>query len=64
MSNHFCYVDSCDTNNNGVIIGAVVGVDCVVIIIIMITNLMVWIYCLRKRQHTGSYTHTVMYIYA
>ena len=25
---HFCYVDSYDSNNNGALIGAVIGVDC------------------------------------
>ena len=57
MINHFCYVDSCDSNNNGALIGAVIGVDCAGIIVMMIINLVVWIYCFRKRQHTGSYTY-------
>ena len=55
-SNVLFYADGCDSNNNGVVIGAVVGVDCVVIIIMVITNIMVWIYCFRKRHHTGIAT--------
>ena len=47
--------EACDSNDNGAIIGAVVGAFCVVIIIIVITNIMVWIYCFRKRNHTGTY---------
>ena len=42
-------------NSNGVTIGAVVGAFCVVIIIMVITNIMVWINCFRKRHHTGMY---------
>ena len=51
------YVGNCDgtSNNNAAIIGAIVGVDCTVIIIMVITNIMVWIYCFRRRQHTGMY---------
>ena len=49
------YVDSCD--DNVTLIGAVVGAFCVIIIIMVITNNMVWIYCFRKRQHTGSYSY-------
>ena len=52
----FIYVDSCDGNYNITLIGAVVGVCCVVIIIMVITNIMVWIYCFRKRHHTGIAT--------
>ena len=52
------YIGSCDSNNNGAVIGAVVGVDCVVIIIMVITNIMVWIYCFRKRHHTGIAVYT------
>ena len=44
----------CDSNNNAVTIGAVAGVNCVVIIIMVITNIMVWIYCFRKKHHTGT----------
>ena len=50
------HVDDCDSSNNGVVIGAIVGVDCTVIIIIVITNVMVWIYYFRRRDHTGWYT--------
>ena len=49
------YVDDCYSSNNAAIIGAIVGVDCTVIIIIVITNIMVWIYCFRIRDHTGIY---------
>ena len=50
----YIYVADCDSNNNNaVIIGAIVGVDCTVIIIMVITNIMVWIYCFRRRGHTG-----------
>ena len=52
---YFCYVDSCDSNNNGALIGAVVGVDCAGIIIMMIINFVVWIYCFRNRYHKGTY---------
>ena len=48
------YIGSCDSNDNVTLIGAVVGVDCVVIIIIVITNIMVWIYCFRRKHHTGN----------
>ena len=56
----FVSVESWD--NNVAFIGAVVGVDCAVIIIMVITNIMVWIYCFRKRHHTdtickGMYTY-------
>ena len=54
----YIYVDksSCDNSiNNGALIGAVVGVDCTVIIIMVITNIMVWIYCFRKRKNSGGY---------
>ena len=44
------YVD----DNNGVLIIAVVGVNCTVIITMVITNIMVWTYCFRKRHHTGT----------
>ena len=59
----FISVDSLDSNV--VLIGAVVGVDCTVIIIMLITNIMVWIYCFRKRHHTdtickGLYTYVYM----
>ena len=48
--------ESCNNSNNtGTLIGAVVAVDCTVIIIMVITNIMVWIYCFRKRKHTGSF---------
>ena len=58
----YCYVDSrasCDSSNNGALIGAIVGVDCTVIIIMVITNIMVWIYYFRRRHHTGTH-HTGM----
>ena len=60
MAMYTCSVDSCDGNNNfnGAIIGAVVGVDCVAIIIMVITNIMIWIYYFRKRHHTGMYVPT------
>ena len=48
------HIDDCDSCNNAAIIGAIVGVDCTVIIIMVITNIMVWIYCFRRRNHTGS----------
>ena len=59
------YVDDCDSNNNAAIIGAVVGVLCTVIIIMVITNIMVWIYCFRRRDHTGTvvYSYKVMNVY-
>ena len=38
MINHFCYVDSYDSNNNGALIGAVVGVDCAGIIVPRVHN--------------------------
>ena len=62
----FVSVDSWD--NNVVLIGTIVGVDCTVIIIIVITNIMVWIYCFRKRNHTdtickGMYTYICDWIY-
>ena len=56
----YCYVDSrdsCDSNSNGALIGVIVGVDCTVIIIMVITNIMVWIYCFKRRHHTGTH-HT------
>ena len=61
----FIYVGSCD--NNLAIIGAIVGVDCTVIIIMVITNIMVWICCFRKRHYTctickGLYTYIHTYI--
>ena len=62
----FIYVDGCD--NNVALIGAVVGVDCTVIIIMVITNIMVWIYWFRKRHHTcaickGLYTYIRIYVH-
>ena len=61
----FMHTDGCDCNNNVTLIGAVVGADCVVIIIMVITNIMVWIYCFRKRHHIGICIciHTCVYIY-
>ena len=44
--------EPCDSNNNAAIIGAIVGVA--VIIIMVITNIMIWIYCLRKKDHTNK----------
>ena len=56
------HVDDCDSNNNGALVGAIVGVDCTVIIVMVITNIMVWIYCIRRSDHTGRYTvHAYMY---
>ena len=49
--------EGCDSSWNGAIIVTVVGVFCVVIIIMVITNIMVWIYCFRKRHHTGTYIY-------
>ena len=49
----FLYVDNCDSNNSGAVTGAVVAVFCVVVIIMVVTNIMVWIYCFRKNYHTG-----------
>ena len=46
----FIYVD----DNSEVLIIAVVGVDCTIIIIMVIINIMIWIYCFRKRHHTGT----------
>ena len=50
------HVGNCDgTNINDVaIIGAIVGVDCTVIIIMVITNIMVWIYCIRRMDYKGG----------
>ena len=58
---YYYYTDNCD-NNNEILIGAIVGVDCTVIIIMVITNIMVWIYCFRRRHHTGVYTYIYIYI--
>ena len=54
--------EPCDSSNNGVVIGAIVGVDCTVIIIMVITNVMVWIYYFRKKDHTnkGIVTYTLL----
>ena len=54
------YVADCDNNHNVSIIGAIVGVDCTVIIIMVITIIMVWIYCFRRRHHTGSYMYLLV----
>ena len=52
----FIHVDSCDSNDiNATLIGAVIGVVCAFIIIMVITNIMVWICCFRKRNQTGTY---------
>ena len=48
------------SNINAAIIGAIVGVDCTVIIIMVITNIMVWIYCFRRRDHTGIHTYLLV----
>ena len=50
------YVGSCDdtSTNNGALIGAIVAVDCTVIIIMVITNIMVWIYCFRRMDYKGG----------
>ena len=58
--NMFIYVDSCDTNNNAAIIGAIVGVDCTVIIIMVITNILVWIYCFRRRHYAGMHGYPLV----
>jgi len=55
------YIDECDCNNNAILIGVVAGVDCAVIIIVVITNIIVWIYCFRKKHHTGI--HACVYTY-
>ena len=58
----FIYIHSCDSDNSAVLIGVVVGVvDCAVIIIMVITNIIVWLYCFRKRHHTGI-TGSYMYV--
>ena len=57
------HVDDCDSSNNGALIGAIVGVDCTVIIIIVITNITVWIYCFRRRHHTGEAYKLISYSY-
>ena len=46
----FVHIGSCDD-----LIGAVVGVDCVVIIIMVITNIMIWIYCFSRRNYPSTY---------
>ena len=56
-TNYLHTIDTCDSNSNAVTIGAVVGAFCVVIIIMVITNIIVWIYCFRKRHHTGMYVY-------
>ena len=56
------YIDDCDCNNNAILIGVVAGVDCVVIIIVVITNIIVWIYCFRKKHHTGMYMPIIIRI--
>ena len=56
--------EACDNNDNGAIIGAVVGAFCVVIIIMVITNIMVWIYCIRIRHHTGTYISVIICVYS
>ena len=56
------FIDSYDSNNTAAIIGAIVGVICTVIIIMVITNIMVCIYCFRKRHHTGMYAYVHMYL--
>ena len=53
-----CTVDNHDENNSVVTIGAVVGAFCVLVITTVITNIMVWICCFRKRHHTGMYVAT------
>ena len=55
------YLDTNDSNNSATLIGAVVGVICVVILIIVISNIMIWIYCFRKRHHTGTYISSYSY---
>ena len=58
----FLYVDNYDSNNSGAVTGAVVAVFCVIIIIMVITNIMIWIYCFRKNYHTGIlYLHTYIH---
>ena len=50
------HVGNCDgiNINDVAIIGAMVGVDCTVIIIMVITNIMVWIYCIRRMDYKGG----------
>ena len=50
------HVGNCDgTNINDLaIIGAIVGVYCTVIMIMVITNIMVWIYCIRRMDYKGG----------
>ena len=47
------FLDSDD--DNVALIGAVVGVDCVVITIMVIVNIMIWIYCFKKKLHGYVY---------
>ena len=49
------YVGDCDDTiiNDATVIGAIVGVMFIIIIIMVITNIMVWIYCFRRRDYTG-----------
>ena len=49
------YVGDCDDTiiNDTTVIGAIVGVVFIIIIIMVITNIMVWIYCFRRRDYTG-----------
>ena len=67
LHSYILYIDNCncDSNWSGAIIGAVVEVDCVVIIIMVITNIMVWIYCFRDTIQVHSYIFVfhVCYVY-
>ena len=60
----FISVDSCDSDNSGVLIGVVVGVFCIVIIIMVITNIMVWIYCFRKKHHVDEGMAITVYVHS
>ena len=57
------YLDTCDCNNSATLIGAVVGVICLVILIMVISNIMIWIYCFRKKHHTGMYVCSYIRMY-
>lgn len=61
----FVYVDISDSSNNAAVTGAIIGVVCTVIMILVIANIMVWIYCYRrrKRHHIGTYIMCIHYIH-
>ena len=58
------YVGSSDGTggNDAAMIGAIVGVGLIIIIIMVITNIMIWIYCFRRRHHPGIYICTCLAI--